>query len=45
MSQDKKGEVVSRLELGEPILGTPALAGGAFYVRSDKHLWKFSGAE
>jgi outer membrane protein assembly factor BamB len=41
---EKKGEVASRLELGEPILCTPALAGGAFYVRSDKHLWKFAGA-
>jgi outer membrane protein assembly factor BamB len=37
-----KGEVVSRLDLGEPILCTPALAGGALYVRSDKHLWKFA---
>lgn len=39
-----KGEVASRLELGEPIMGTPALAGGALYVRSDKHLWKFVNA-
>lgn len=39
---EKKGEVVSRQELGEAILCTPALANGAFYVRSDKHLWKFA---
>jgi outer membrane protein assembly factor BamB len=38
----KKGEVASRLDLGEAIKCTPALAGGAFYVRSDKHLWKFA---
>ena len=38
-----KGEVASRLELGEAIMGTPALAGGALYLRSDKHLWKFAG--
>jgi outer membrane protein assembly factor BamB len=37
----EKGKVASRLELGEAIMCTPALAGGAFYVRSDKHLWKF----
>jgi outer membrane protein assembly factor BamB len=40
----KKGEVASRLDLGEPILCTPALANGALYVRSDKHLWKFADA-
>ena len=40
----KKGEVASRLDLGEAIMCTPALAGGALYVRSDKHLWKFADA-
>ncbi len=40
----KKGEVASRLDLGEPILCTPALASGALYLRSDKHLWKFADA-
>lgn len=39
-----KGEVASRLELGETIMCTPALAGGALYVRSDGHLWKFANA-
>jgi hypothetical protein len=38
----EKGKLASRLELGETIMCTPALAGGAFYVRSDKHLWKFA---
>jgi hypothetical protein len=38
----KKGEVASRIELEEKILCTPALANGALYVRSDKHLWKFA---
>jgi outer membrane protein assembly factor BamB len=28
--------------LGETILATPALAGGALFVRSDKHLWKIT---
>jgi outer membrane protein assembly factor BamB len=40
----KKGEVASRLDLQEKIMCTPALAGGAFYIRSDKHLWKFADA-
>ena len=37
-----KGQIASRLELDERIMCTPALANGALYVRSDKHLWKFS---
>jgi outer membrane protein assembly factor BamB len=40
----KKGEVASQRDLGEKIMGTPALAGNALYVRSDKHLWKFADA-
>lgn len=39
---EAKGEVVSRLELAESILCTPALAHGGFYLRSDRHLWKFA---
>jgi outer membrane protein assembly factor BamB len=41
----KKGEVVGRIDLEERILCSPALAGGAFYVRSDQHLWKFAAPE
>jgi outer membrane protein assembly factor BamB len=41
---EKKGEVASQLDLKERIMCTPALAGGAIYVRSDKHLWKFADA-
>ena len=37
----EKGEIVHTAMLGEPIYGTPAAAGGALYVRGDKHLWKF----
>ncbi len=39
----KEGKVVSTIELDETILGTPAIAGNALYVRSDGHLWKFGG--
>jgi len=37
----EEGKVVSEFELGETILGTPALDNGALFVRSDGHLWKF----
>lgn len=37
-----KGEVVSTAEFGEKIQGTPAIADGALFVRSDKHLWKIA---
>jgi len=35
-----EGKIVSSHEFGETILCTPAIADGALYVRSDKHLWK-----
>ena len=34
------GELVSEHDFGEPILGSPAVADGAVYFRSDAHLWK-----
>ena len=34
------GQIVSSHDFGEIILCTPAIADGALYVRSDKHLWK-----
>ncbi len=37
-----KGEVTSRVELGETILSTPALGEGTLFIRSDGHLWKFA---
>lgn len=40
----EKGKVVSRVELGEAVLCTPAIANGAVFVRSDQHLWKFAAA-
>lgn len=36
--------IAATLELGETIQGTPAAAGGALYMRSDRHLWKIGGA-
>ena len=38
-----EGELVSELDLGETILGTPAISGGALYLRSDGRLWKIAG--
>ena len=34
-------EVLARNDLGEPILATPAIAGGALYVRTEGHLFAF----
>jgi outer membrane protein assembly factor BamB len=36
----EKGQIVSHHDFGEGVLGTPAIASGAMYLRSDKHLWK-----
>ncbi len=38
-----KGEVVAKNSIGEPIQASPAVAGNAIYLRSDKHLWKIAG--
>jgi outer membrane protein assembly factor BamB len=35
-----EGDIVSKLDLGEMILSTPAIANGALYIRSDSTLWK-----
>jgi outer membrane protein assembly factor BamB len=37
----EEGEIVGEVDLGETILGTAAISGGAVYVRSDGHLWRF----
>ena len=39
----KEGKVVSKIDLKETILCTPAISGNALYLRSDAHLWKFGG--
>jgi outer membrane protein assembly factor BamB len=36
-----KGKVIATKDLKATILCTPAMANGAFYTRSDGHLWKF----
>jgi hypothetical protein len=38
-----EGKVVSTLDLKEVIIGTPSIAGGAVYIRSDKALVKIGG--
>lgn len=38
----EKGELVHSTKFGEIIQGSPAVAGGAIFVRSDKHLWKIA---
>ena len=39
---DQQGEIVGESRFGETIHASPALAGGAMFVRSDKHLWKIA---
>jgi outer membrane protein assembly factor BamB len=41
---EKGAETIASNELKETILCTPAIAGNALYVRSDKHLWKIADA-
>ena len=38
----EKGKLAESCELGEKIQGTPAIADGALYVRSDGSLWKIA---
>ena len=38
----EEGEIVGENDLGETILGTPAISDNALFVRSDKHLWKIA---
>jgi outer membrane protein assembly factor BamB len=39
-----EGAVVGELDLRQTILGTPSIAGGALYVRSDRKLCKIAGS-
>ncbi len=39
---EAEARVVSEVELDDTILSTPALSDDSLYIRSDKHLWKFS---
>jgi outer membrane protein assembly factor BamB len=39
---EKEDTLVSEGKLAETILATPAIADGALYLRSDKHLWKIA---
>ncbi|QDS99524.1 outer membrane protein assembly factor BamB family protein [Adhaeretor mobilis] len=38
----KKGKIISKPDFGEAVLGSPAVADDAMFVRSHKHLWKIS---
>jgi outer membrane protein assembly factor BamB len=39
---EKEDQRIHSGALGEAILATPAIAGGALYLRSDQHLWKIA---
>ncbi len=38
----KEGKVLAESELGEEVLGSPAIAGNALFVRSVDALWKIA---
>jgi len=38
----KEGTLRGSIELGETILGTPAIANNSIFIRGDGHLWKIS---
>lgn len=40
----EKGEVVAENELGDSVLGSPAMVDGAIYLRGTGHLWKIADA-
>jgi outer membrane protein assembly factor BamB len=44
ITRQPEGEVVHKLDLAATILCTPAITGGALYVRSDTTLWRFGAA-
>ena len=39
---DEKGEILESNDLGESVLGSPAVSGNAMYVRSVSSLWKIA---
>ena len=38
----RPGELVGGGAIDEPVLASPAIADGALYIRSDRHLWKIT---
>ncbi len=42
-TRGEEGEIVSRYDFGEPVLGSPAVADGAIYFRGESTLWKVAG--
>lgn len=40
--EETEGKIVAEVPFGEAVLGSPAVANGALYVRSDGHLWKIA---
>jgi outer membrane protein assembly factor BamB len=38
----ESGELVGEGAIDEPVLASPAIADGALYIRSDRHLWKIA---
>jgi outer membrane protein assembly factor BamB len=41
LAQGDEFKVLGRIELGEPVLATPAIVDGRLYLRTDRHLFAF----
>jgi len=39
----EKAELLAENDLKEEILGTPAIADGSLFIRTDKHLYRIGG--
>ncbi|MEX0642350.1 MAG: PQQ-binding-like beta-propeller repeat protein [Pirellulales bacterium] len=39
---EKEPKVIATTQIGEQVQGSPAVAGGAMFLRTDKHLWKIA---
>lgn len=39
---DKDGQIIAHGDLGETVLGTPAIVDEAIYLRGEKHMWKIA---
>jgi len=40
----ERGQLLGTYSFDETILASPAIADGALFIRSDRHLWKIAGS-
>ena len=39
VTASREPEILAQIDLGEPLMASPAIAGGTLYLRSAGHLW------